>query len=119
SSHLPHAGARHRHGSFAMNKPISPKDVAPGKVTTGPLPASRKVHSSPQGHAGIVVPFRDIALSNDASFRVYDTSGPYTDAAVAIDVRQGLVAIRKPWIEARAERPGGLVTQLEFARAGI
>ena len=33
-----------------MNKPISAKDVATPKVTTGPLAGSRKVYSSPQGH---------------------------------------------------------------------
>ncbi len=28
-----------------MNKPFSPQDVAAPKVTTGPLPGSRKVYS--------------------------------------------------------------------------
>ena len=85
-----------------MNKPISPKDVAPPKVTTGPLAGSRKVYSSPEGHADLAVPFREIALSGgEPPFRVYDTSGPYTDAAAAIDVKRGLPRLRAPWIEAR------------------
>ncbi|HZP07834.1 phosphomethylpyrimidine synthase ThiC, partial [Methyloceanibacter sp.] len=101
-----------------MNKPISPKDVATPKVTTGPLAGSRKVYSSPQGHPDLAVPFREIALSGgEPPFRVYDTSGPYTDAAAAIDVRRGLPPLRAPWIAARAGQ--GLVTQLELARAGI
>ena len=58
-----------------MNKPISAKDVAPPKVTTGPLAGSRKVYSSPQGHDDVQVPFREIALTDGPSFRVYDTSG--------------------------------------------
>jgi phosphomethylpyrimidine synthase len=101
-----------------MNKPISPKDIATPKVTTGPLPGSRKVYSSPEGHPDLAVPFREIALSGgEPPFRVYDTSGPYTDPAAAIDVRRGLPPSRAPWIEARAGQ--GLVTQLELARAGI
>ena len=28
---------------------------------------------------------------------VYDTSGPYTDPAVAIDIRSGLPPLRSPW----------------------
>ncbi len=99
-----------------MNKPISAKDVAPPKVTTGPLAGSRKVYSSPQGHDDVRVPLREIGLSDGTSFQVYDTSGPYTDADASIDVRRGLPPLRAEWIEAGGE---GLVTQLEFARAGI
>ena len=109
-----------------MNKPLSPKDVAPTKVTTGPLSGSRKVYSSPQRHDDVAVPFREIALAkecgepassseavgqNQASsseavgqknvFRVYDTSGPYSDPEVAIDVQLGLLPLRAPWIVAR------------------
>ena len=99
-----------------MNKPISAKDVAPPKVTTGPLAGSRKVYSSPQGHDDVRVPLREIALTDEASFQVYDTSGPYTDADATIDVRRGLPPLRTGWIAARG---GDLVTQLELARAGI
>ena len=41
-----------------------------------------------------------------ATFRVYDTSGPYTDDDAAIDVKRGLAPLRTPWIEAR----GGVET---------
>jgi len=100
-----------------MNKPISPKDVQPPKVTTGPLPGSRKVYSSPEGHEDLSVPFREIVLGGgEPSFCLYDTSGAYTDEAAKIDVERGLPRLRAPWIEARR---GGPVTQLEFARAGI
>ncbi|HEV7462382.1 MAG TPA: phosphomethylpyrimidine synthase ThiC, partial [Methyloceanibacter sp.] len=84
-----------------MNKPISAKDVAPPKVTTGPLSGSRKVYSAPQGHDDVAVPMREIGLAEGASFRVYDTSGPYSDPEVAIDVQRGLLPLRAPWIEAR------------------
>ncbi len=43
---------------------------------------------------------REIALSTDAEppVRVYDTTGPYTDSDVAIDVRKGLARPRRAWI---------------------
>src|SRR6476646_10768602 len=105
-----------KHGSLTMNKPISAKDVASPKVTTGPLSGSRKVYSAPRDHADLRVPLREIALSGEPPFHVYDTSGPYTDADASIDVQRGLPPLRAGWIAARG---GGLVTQLELARAGI
>ena len=92
-----------------MNKPFSPKDVAPTKVTTGPLAGSRKVYSAPEGHGDIAVPLREIALAASSSaaigqpntFHVYDTSGPYSDAEADIDVNRGLPPLRAPWIAAR------------------
>ncbi|MGE3528882.1 MAG: phosphomethylpyrimidine synthase ThiC, partial [Methyloceanibacter sp.] len=102
-----------------MNKPFPPQDMIPKTVTTGALPGSRKVYSSPQGHDGMRVPFREIALSGgEKPFRVYDSSGPYTDADAVIDVERGLPKLREPWIASRAEA-GLPVTQLELARAGI
>ena len=50
-----------------MNKPISAKDVAPPKVTTGALPGSRKVYSAPEGHDDFAVPLREIALTDGTS----------------------------------------------------
>ena len=104
-----------------MNKPFAPKDVPSPKVTTGALPGSRKIYSSPDGHERLRVPFREIVLSSGSGeppFRVYDTSGPYTDEDVAIDVERGLPNLRAPWIAERAVS-GKPVTQLELARAGI
>ncbi len=74
-----------------------------------PLPSSRKVYV--QGsRADIRVPMREIAQSDTpASFGaernppifVYDTSGPYTDPAAAVDIRNGLGPLREQWIEER------------------
>ena len=97
---------------------IHAKNVKQPQVTTGPLPGSRKVYSTPEGHGHLRVPFREIDLSDGASFRVYDTSGPYTDPDAAIDVQRGLPALRATWIETR-KHVGLPVTQLELARAGI
>ena len=49
-----------------MNKITRSKDLMVPKVTTGPISASTKVYSSPEGHADVRVPFREIALSEGA-----------------------------------------------------
>jgi phosphomethylpyrimidine synthase len=53
--------------------------------------------------ASIRVPMREIALTNGESHVVYDTSGPYTDDDIAIDIRHGLQPLRSKWIEARGD----------------
>ena len=64
-----------------------------------PLPNSRKVHVSP-----LRVPMREITQSGDnPPITVYDTSGPYTDPEVRIDIRSGLFALRQAWIESRGD----------------
>ena len=87
-----------------MNKIARTKDLMVPKVTTGPISASTKVYSSPDGHDDVRVPFREIALSEGAgekSFRVYDPSGPYTDAHATIDVEKGMPRIRARWVRDR------------------
>jgi phosphomethylpyrimidine synthase len=80
----------------------SPLRVDPNTlISTAPFPASKKVYFSGQLHPSIRVPMRQINLSNGESITVYDTSGPYTDPEVSIDVRNGLGALRQPWIEGR------------------
>ena len=68
-----------------------------------PFPASRKSYLPGQLHADLRVPVRDIALTNGEQVSVYDTSGPYTDPTVQIDVRQGLPCLRAPWLDARGD----------------
>jgi phosphomethylpyrimidine synthase len=78
-------------------------------ATTVNFANSRKVYI--QGsRPDIQVPFREISLSDTPSMfgaeknppvMVYDTSGPYTDPAVKIDIRNGLPALRAKWIEER------------------
>jgi len=86
-----------------------PDTITPDRsyaVSTGALPASRKIHVAGSIHPQIRVPLREIDLSPSAGeppVRVYDSSGPYTDPAAAIDIRAGLAAIRQPWIEARGD----------------
>ena len=89
-----------------MNKHIDPKALEPFRVTTGPLPASQKLYSAAPGFPDVRVPYREIALhptAKEPPIRVYDTTGPYTDPSVSIDVHAGLPPIRSPWIAARGD----------------
>ena len=75
-----------------MNIRSNPDTTLPA-VTTGPLPASRKIFVTPDEAPDVRVPLREIILSEGAgepNLPVYDTSGPYTDPAVTIDVNAGL-----------------------------
>ena len=87
-----------------MNKPIPAADFATPKVTTGPLPASRKIYSVPEAAPDLRVPLREIALdasSGEPPLPVYDTTGAYTDPDVAIDVEAGLPRTRIAWVKER------------------
>ncbi|MAF04276.1 phosphomethylpyrimidine synthase ThiC [Herbaspirillum sp.] len=76
-----------------------------------PFPRSQKVYV--QGsRPDIRVPMREISLDVtptdfggeiNAPVTVYDTSGPYTDPNVSIDVRKGLADVRSAWIEDRGD----------------
>ena len=84
-------------------KPVSVEEFS---VTTGPLPASRKIYVPGTRHPDIRVALREIDLepsSGEKPVRVYDASGPYTDPAVSIDIARGLPALRRPWIEGRGD----------------
>ncbi|CAE6947770.1 MULTISPECIES: phosphomethylpyrimidine synthase ThiC [Pseudomonas] len=74
-----------------------------------PFPRSRKVYVE-GSRPDIRVPMREISLDItptefggeiNAPVLVYDTSGPYTDPAVQIDVRKGLADVRSAWIAER------------------
>ena len=87
-----------------MNKPVTGADLVIPKVTTGSLPASRKVYSRPEAAPELRVPIREIALdasSGEPPLPVYDTTGPYTDPNVTIDVERGLARNRIAWVKER------------------
>jgi len=84
--------------------------IDPGTVE--PFAKSRKIYIE-GSRPDIRVPFREISLSDTPSMFgagkdeknppvvVYDTSGPYTDPEISIDIRNGLPAMRAKWIEER------------------
>src|SRR5262245_50461206 len=91
-------------GSHVMNKPVTSADLVTPKVTTGPLPASRKIYSQPEAAPDLRVPLREIELdasSGEPPLPVYDTTGRYTDPDVTIDVEKGLPRTRIAWVKER------------------
>ncbi len=74
-------------------------------VTTGSLPASRKIYVTGKQHKDVRVPMREIAQTGDTEPPVvaYDPSGPYTDPDVKIDIDAGLPNLRNSWIRARGD----------------
>jgi phosphomethylpyrimidine synthase len=77
--------------------------ISTPKVTTGALPASQKIYITPEEAPDISVPLREItqSVATEPKIRVYDTTGPYTDPTVAIDVSKGLARVRRGWVLAR------------------
>ena len=74
-------------------------------VSTGPLPASRKIHKQGSLHPQVRVPMREISVhptAGEPPVTVYDPSGPYTDSAVETSIEDGLARHRQEWIMARA-----------------
>ena len=91
------------------------KDAIPGQhvISRDPFPASKKIYVEGALH-DIRVAMREISLEDttdsfshtvtpNAPVTVYDTSGPYTDPSVEIDVREGLPRIREQWILGRGD----------------
>jgi len=81
------------------------------QAAIAPFPNSRKVYAE-GSRPDIRVPMRQVSLADTpASFGaepnppvyVYDTSGPYSDPAAAIDIRAGLTTPRLPWILERGD----------------
>ncbi|NRT55334.1 phosphomethylpyrimidine synthase ThiC [Sphaerotilus uruguayifluvii] len=83
-----------------MNAPDKLQELL--TLTREPFPASTKVYAE-GSRPDLRVPMREIALTSGERVTVYDTSGPYTDPSVAIDVRKGLAPVRAGWIEARGD----------------
>jgi len=81
-------------------------NAVPQQVAQEALPASRKVYKSGELHKGLRVPMREITLhpsAGEAPVTVYDSSGPFTDSTVKIDITRGLPRLREGWITARGD----------------
>lgn len=88
------------------------------------FPGSRKVYIE-GSREDIRVPMREISLSDTSLSQgveknppvlVYDTSGPYTDPDVKIDIRSGLAPIRHNWIAERNDTEALSGLSSEFGR---
>jgi phosphomethylpyrimidine synthase len=82
-------------------------------VTRDPYAGSRKTYLVGT-QAGVRVPMREVEVTPtrrgpgqtptpNPPVVLYDTSGPYTDPAVAIDLRKGLSPLREAWIRGRGD----------------
>ena len=76
-------------------------------ISQDPFPGSKKVYIKGIMH-NVNVAMREISLGDthlvngmvehNAPVTVYDTSGPYTDPDIQIDVKQGIPRLREQWI---------------------
>ncbi|MCB0409761.1 MAG: phosphomethylpyrimidine synthase ThiC [Flavobacteriales bacterium] len=91
------------------------KDKIPSQeaITRTPFPASKKIYVKGKIH-DIKVAMREISLEDTVdkfngtttknnSITVYDTSGPFTDLNIEIDVKKGIEPIRQQWILDRGD----------------
>ena len=78
-------------------------------ISRSPFPNSEKIYVSGTLYPDIKVPMRKINLADTVDkfngkveknepVLVYDTSGPFTEAKISIDVKKGLHPVRKQWI---------------------
>ena len=71
-----------------------------GTIPTGERAGSRKVYVAGELYPDIRVPFREVAVhpsANEPPVTIYDSSGPYTDPTVAIDITKGLPLVKSSW----------------------
>ena len=52
----------------------------------------------------------------NAPVYIYDTSGPYSDKNIEIDLDKGLPKLRAEWAK---DRIGNCITQMHYAKQGI
>lgn len=81
-------------------------------ISREPIPGSKKIYVAGELH-DIRVAMREVALSDTHNSRgqieendpltLYDTSGPYTDLSIPIDVKKGLPRLREAWIDQRGD----------------
>ena len=94
-----------------MRKEQIPTDKS---ITQGPISGSRKIYVQGKIH-DIKVAMREIQVGDtvqkfnggkvlqNPAVTLYDTSGPYTDPGVTIDVKKGLPKLRESWIQHRED----------------
>ncbi|MEO6792563.1 MAG: phosphomethylpyrimidine synthase ThiC [Mycobacterium sp.] len=94
-------------------------------ITTGPIAYSEKIYrdleEGPGSVAGLRVPFRRVNLSTGEHLDLYDTSGPYTETDVVIDLNAGLSArpgvVRDRGTQLQRARTGEITAEMAFIAA--
>ncbi|MFN7293152.1 MAG: phosphomethylpyrimidine synthase ThiC [Lysobacteraceae bacterium] len=80
-------------------------------MPTGERAGSRKVYVAGELYPDIRVPFREVAVhpsANEPPVTIYDSSGPYTDPTVTIDITKGLPLVKSSWQLDRGDIAGVL-----------
>lgn len=71
-------------------------------ITRDSFPDSKKIYVNGEIHKSVKVAMREIHVDkngkNPISYPTYDTSGPYTDPDIELDITKGLPKIREEWI---------------------
>ena len=105
------------HNQYIMNNnikityPGSEKVYMPGTIYPELRVGMRRVNLTPT----VVIEKGEKIMTENAPVYVYDTSGPYSDPAVDIDLQKGLPKLRQPWIDKRQTGD----TQMALAKRGI
>ena len=77
-----------------------------GTIPTGERAGSRKVYVAGELYPDLRVPFREVAVhpsANEPPVTIYDSSGPYTDPSVTIDITKGLPRVKSSWQRDRGD----------------
>lgn len=95
-------------------------------ITQTPIAGSQKVYITSATDARVRVPMRKIAMSptelegraaiENAPLYVYDTSGPFTDPDIPVDVTRGIPRIREEWILKRSDTEELATLSSEYGR---
>ncbi len=71
-------------------------------ITRDSFPDSKKIYVNGEIHKSVKVAMREIHVDkngkNPVRYPTYDTSGPYTDPDIELDITKGLPKIREEWI---------------------
>lgn len=83
---------------------MSGKEFFISNISQKQFPNSKKTYVSSEKYEDVQVGFREISIDNNQKdFRVYDTSGPYSDPANEVDIRKGLPKLKEKWIQERGD----------------
>ena len=101
--------------NFKISYPGSEKIYLEGSIHPDVKVGMRMVEQMP---TVVIKDGERIERANPAIY-IYDTSGPYSDESVEIDVNKGLPRLRESWIKERIEKDEANVGQMYYAKRGL
>src|SRR4051794_28599252 len=108
----------------AIPKEFRSKAAALSAEVTQPYPGSCKIYVESSSGA-FSVGMREVRQTSTRTTNgwednppiyIYDTSGPYSDPSVRVDLLKGLLPLRLPWIDARQDTEELTNFTSEYAR---